>query len=172
MDEADGPWFCAMAITRTGVSGGGGQSGVGCSSSSLHAPRSKIDKASSRKHRRPDYRTRIYRSKDPHASVRSLNSNEAEEAETLSQPFSLVAVAGPFPDEESARIFEKIWRNRSRGAVPRTIWGRAIADYFRASWWMSPAVLFDFVHVRVRHEECGDVYLYLKQSIQTDARMP
>jgi hypothetical protein len=174
MGDSDGGWFCAMAITRTGGSGTG--SGGSGSSSSLHgsgtgALKRKIDKAS-RRGRRSDYRTRIYRSKDPYASMRLLNSPEAEESGAGSQPFSLVAVSGPFEDETSATIFEKIWRNRSRGAVPRTLWGRAIADYFHAQWWMSPAVLFDFAHLGVRHEENGDVYLYLKRIPASGIRTP
>ena len=161
-------WFCAMAITRSGSSGGG-SSKRGTSSSSSKSklsvrsqPRGKIPIS---KKRNSDYRTRIYRSRNPHRTLNSLNFSETDSREAssgTSPPFSLVAITGPFESEEDSKIFEGLWRNRCRGVRSRILWGRWAAYYFGLKWWMSPEALFNFDHLGFRHEDNGDVYLYIK----------
>jgi hypothetical protein len=163
--EGGDKWFCAMAISR---SSGSSVRSAKTQHAQVQFPETdgKRSKRRIRKGRRPDFRTKIYHTRDPTGYLDRLNSSGGGPSKASTHAYSLVAVSGPFATEDDARVFERIWRFKSRGATPRALWGRTVAGHFGSNWWMSPGVLFGFDHVCVHHEDSGDVYLCLRRQGQ------
>lgn len=73
--------------------------------------------------------------------------------------YRIVFVIGPLPSQNSAIIVQTLLLWRSRGLVPRTAWGKLIAEHFYAHFWVNYEEVFPMKHHTIAHNELGEVYI-------------
>jgi hypothetical protein len=83
-----------------------------------------------------------------------------------SSRYRIVFVIGPLPSQNSAVIVQTLLLWRSRGLVPRTAWGKLIAEHFYAHFWVNYEDVFPMLHHDVIHTDSGEVYIKEKTSLQ------
>lgn len=87
-----------------------------------------------------------------------------------SSRFRIVFVIGPVPRQKSAQIVQTLLLWRSRGLVPRTAWGKLIAEHFFTHFWVNYEEVFPMRHHVVLHNpETGDVFLRSKAALDSEA---
>lgn len=181
-------WYCTMAVkggyvrnqSSSALTAAHDSASPSSSSSSIVSPSNALNprRKINKRCRLVARRTKLYYSTDPLSDIKELGGSpatatvpsttggcQATRESNDRSPWKVVAIIGPLEKESHAVLVNTIWNHKSRGPMPRAIWGLLIAEHFHLKIWISIADLFMLEGLQIRQEPGGKVFLTLPKNL-------